>query len=83
MQQNAPKYIRSDRVKAVVNNKRTYYSAFGRNGILMPPFKDAIITTEFMDGVRAKSIWLPKAEECIGYTCVSPPSKIVLANYNA
>ena len=49
----------------------------------MPPLKDPIITRIFMDAIRTKKIWLPKAEDCCGYTCVTPPSKLVLADYNA
>ena len=33
--------------------------------------------------VRLKTLWLPKAGDCKGYTCVTPPTKAELAQYNA
>ena len=76
-------FVRSDKVATVVNNKKSYFEACLRNGLLMPNFKDSIVTIPMMDEIREKTIWLPKAVDCCGYTVVNPPSKLVLAEYNA
>ena len=73
------KFIRSDQVAYKVNNKKSIYNACSRNGYLMPPFNDPITTFEFCDMVRLKTLWLPKAEDCKGYTCVDKPTKFELA----
>ena len=77
------RYINSDRVQNVVNNKKTYYNAAVRNGIMLPPLNDPMITKPFLDEVRTKKVWLPKADECMGYTCVQKPTKLVLSKYLA
>ena len=77
------KFIRSDQVAYKVNNKKSIYNACSRNGYLMPPFNDPITTFEFCDMVRLRTIWLPKAEDCKGYTCVDKPTKFELAQFNS
>ena len=32
--------------------------------------------------VRKRELWMPKAADCCGYSCVTPPTKQVLAEYN-
>ena len=80
---NNIRYVNSDRVQNVVNNKKTYYNAGVRNGYTLPPLNDPMVTKDFLDEVRTKKVWLPKADECRGYTCVQKPTKLVLAKYTA
>ena len=42
-----------------------------------------MITFDFLEDVRLGNIWLPKATDCRGYTCVTPPTKAMLAEYNS
>ena len=80
MNPNERNYIRSDRVALLINNKSSMYDACLRNGFLLPPKKDAMVTFEFLDQVRSQDIWLPKADDCRCYTCVTPPTKLQLAD---
>ena len=87
--------VRSSNVAKYVNNKKTLYLACARNGYLLPPERDPIVTFDFLDSVRVGLIWLPKTHECVGkyldklnellvylaYSCPSPPSKEILAGY--
>ena len=62
-----------------VNNKQSLYDACVRNDFLLPSYKDSIVTFEFLELVIAKKIWLPKAADCVMYSCVDVPTKVELA----
>lgn len=71
--------MRSDKVAKLINNKSSMYDACLRNGYLLPPKRDALVTFDFLDKIRSQEIWCPKAEDCTYYTCVTPPTKLELA----
>ena len=50
----APAYIRSDKLMLVVNSKSSLYDACIRNDILLPPLKDPFITYELLEMVWKK-----------------------------
>ena len=58
--------VSSSNVAKYVNNKKTLYLACARNGYLLPPERDPIVTFDFLDSVRVGLIWLPKTHECVG-----------------
>ena len=53
-----------------MNNKSSFYDACVRNDIMVPPFKDSIVTFEFLEKVLEGTIWLPKASECVMFSVV-------------
>ena len=53
--------ISSTEILNHVNNKASFYDACIRNDIFVPPYKDSIVTFEFLEKVLDETIWLPKA----------------------
>ena len=58
--------VSSSNVVKYVNNKKSLYLACSRNGYLLPPERDPLVTFDFLDSVRVGLIWLPKTDECVG-----------------
>ena len=58
--------VSSSNVAKYVNNKKTLYLACARNGYLLPPERDSMVTFDFLDKVRMGLIWLPKTDQCVG-----------------
>ena len=59
---------------------RSMYDACLRNQYLMPPFKDTIVTRNFMLGVKDKFYWCLRSNEVTTLkVCADPPRRIELA----
>ena len=56
------------------------YSCLVRNGYLMPPRKDAMLTQKFLKGVQSKKFWILHSDHVLAVKqCADPPSRKVLA----
>ena len=65
--------------KKLANYVRTnydYYCAMVKGGWIMPSYKSAIVTRDFMDGCRQDVFWCPhKDDNIVVMLCVNPPPK--------
>ena len=53
--------VSREQVANLVNDKQTMYQAMIRNSYVLPSYKQAICTLDFMFRVRAGEIWVPRA----------------------
>ena len=68
--------ISVEQAQAVVPDKKAFYSAMLRNQVVMPPYTDAIVTREFMQGVVDGRYWCLRSADITTFrVCAEPPNK--------
>ena len=71
--------ISREQLAQLVRDKRGYYEACVRNGFIMPSFNQRIVTLDFLNGVRAGTIYCPKVGQVAdAKLCARPPTKEML-----
>ena len=67
--------VSREQVARLVNDKETMYQAMIRNGYVLPSYKQAICTLDFMLRVRAGEVWVPRGNECRAIKVATPPPR--------
>jgi hypothetical protein len=75
---NQFKMITIKEAAKVVADKSDYYDACVRNSYRMPAKKQPIVTTEFLNDVQSKRVWVPKLHEMKLCACPKPPPAKVI-----
>ena len=74
--------VSRDQVSDYVQDKQSWYRAMIRNGWVLPAYKQAICTYEFMVKVRSGELWCPKKDAVTNIAlCATPPPQKMLAEF--
>ena len=63
-------------MQTYVRTQHDYYVTMVRHGWIMPSYKCAVVTRDFMDGLRQGVFWCPHKNDNISVLlCANPPPK--------
>ena len=72
--------IDSAQAHVFVPDKRALYDALLRNQFILPPFKDQLLTTQFLMGIKDRTYWCLHSDSGLAMkSCADPPTKLELS----
>ena len=71
-------FLPSSAVDKMIRTKTDFYKALKAKGWLLPKISSSIVTMEFLQEVRSKTIYCPMLEDVRFKPCLNPPSIEVL-----
>ena len=71
-------FLPSSAVDKMIRTKTDFYKALKAKGWLLPKISSSIVTMEFLQEVRSKTIYCPMLEDGRFKPCLNPPSIEVL-----
>ena len=78
---NPNSQITADQARSLINCKGSFGEALHRNGIFAPSSKSGIMTIEFMQGVKNRSIFCPRYDDVRLRPCPTPPARKVVQDF--